>query len=134
MRSHLLAVGRASDGRSELEQLAEAVLDNPFGQLAVTFLRALDAGRAAALAALTPELIASLESDLQYCWHLSQCYALAGDVENGLKWLRTTIERGLVHKPLLAEHDPLLASLRNDPRYPELMKEAERGRQGLLPA
>ena len=129
----LLAVGRTGDGRSELEQLAEVVPDNPFGQLAVAFLRALDGDRDAALAALTPGLIASLENDMQYCWHLSQCYSLAGDVDNGLKWLRNAIERGMVHKPLFAERDPMLVNLRSDQRFPELMMEVERRWRDLLP-
>ena len=128
----LHASGRTGDGHRELEQLAEAVPDNPFGQLAVVYLRALGGDREAALAALTPGLIASLESDLQYCWFLAQCYALAEDVESGLKWLRIAVERGFVHRPLLGERDPLLANLRRDPRYPELMLEAERRWRELL--
>jgi hypothetical protein len=52
---------------------------------------------------------------------LAQGYALAGMTEPALHWLAIAVDRGFINHPFLARHDPLLASLRGDVRFKELM-------------
>jgi hypothetical protein len=66
-----------------------------------------------------------LRSDLQYSWMLAQCYALIGDDDSAMEWLRNAVDRGFVNFPLLSEIDPLLSSLRAKPEFLELMTEVE---------
>ena len=104
--------GRPSEGHRILEELALAVPDNPFGQLAVVYQRALAGDRQQVLARLTPELIGALEGDPQYCWFLGQCHALVGEIDGGLRWIEAAISRGFINHDLLAQKDPFLANLR----------------------
>jgi serine/threonine protein kinase len=126
-----VASGRVSEGERMLADLAAALPDNPFGQLAVVYQRALAGDREQALARLTPELIGALEGDPQYCWFLAQCYALAGDVDGGLRWIDAAIARGFINYELLAAKDPFLAVLRGDPRYTALMEQVQQRRDAL---
>ena len=123
--------GRASEGHRILADLAQAVPDNPFGQLAVVYQRALAGDREQALAGLTPELIGALEGDPQYCWFLGQCHALIGDVDGGLRWIEAAIARGFINHDLLAQKDPFLARLRTDPRYDALMEHVRQQADAL---
>ena len=115
--------GRAPEGHRILEELAQAVPDNPFGQLAVVYQRALSGDRQQALALLTPELIGALEGDPQYCWFLGQCHALVGEIDGGLRWIEAAMSRGFINHDLLAQKDPFLANLRSDPRFDALMQQ-----------
>lgn len=123
--------GRAEEGGRLLEELAQAVPDNPFGQLAVVYQRALAGDRAQVLALLTPELISVLEGDPQYCWFLGQCHALVGDIDAGLRWIEAAIAKGLINHELLARRDPFLAALRTDARFDGLMEQVRQRSQAL---
>lgn len=117
--------GRTDEGRRILADLARAEPGNPFGQLAVIYQAAFDGDAARALAGLTPELIAMLESDPQYCWFIAQCHALAGDVAGGIRWIETAVSRGFINHDVLARLDPFLANLHGDARYKSLMRDVK---------
>lgn len=123
--------GRASVGDRILEELAQSVPDNPFGQLAVVYRRALAGDRQQVLALLTPELVGALEGDPQYCWFLGQCHALVGEIDGGLRWIEAAMARGFINHELLAQKDPFLAGLRSDPRFDALMLQARQRSEAL---
>jgi hypothetical protein len=123
--------GRAAEGHRILEELAQAVPDNPFGQLAGIYQRALAGDREQVLARLTPELVGTLEGDPQYCWFLGQCHALVGEIDSGLRWIDAAIARGFINHDLLAHKDPFLANLRADPRFGALMEQARQRSDAL---
>jgi non-specific serine/threonine protein kinase len=127
----LMATGRAVESHMVLEDVARALPDNSFGQLATVFRHAFKKEREAMDAGLTPELVAALESDPQYCWWLAECHALVGDVDRGIRWTEAAVTRGFINYPMLARLDPFLASLRDDPRYVALMADVERRWQSL---
>jgi serine/threonine protein kinase/tetratricopeptide (TPR) repeat protein len=122
----LAATGHKVEGLAVLEQLAVALPENSFGQLAVAYRHAFEGSREGVEATLTPDLISVLEGDPQYCWFLAHCYALVGCVDAGIGWVRAAADRGFINYPMLAEIDPFLASLRHDPRYVALMADVER--------
>jgi non-specific serine/threonine protein kinase len=129
---HLAVVtGRTDEGRRILEDLARAEPANPFGQLAVIYQAAFDGDAARALSGLTPDLIATLESDPQYCWFIAQCHALAGDVDGGIRWTDVAVSRGFINHDVLARFDPFLANLRGDPRYESLMRDVKKKRDAI---
>ena len=61
--------------------------------------------------------------------HLSRTiadgYSLIGRNDDALKWIRIAMNRGFTNYPFLAVHDPLLANVRSDPRFAELMREVK---------
>ena len=61
-------------------------------------------------------------SDFQYTHLMAQAQAILGRRDQALHWLRRSTERGLINYPFLAERDPLLANLRGDPRFAELLE------------
>ena len=127
----LVAAGRPVDGLRELDALARAMPDNPFGQLAAAFRPALAGDREKVATLLSPSLLATLEGDPQYCWFLAQCYALAGEVDAGIRWVETAVSRGFFNHALLSTRDPFLENLRGDPRYPAVVADAERRMRAL---
>jgi TolB-like protein/tetratricopeptide (TPR) repeat protein len=48
---------------------------------------------------------------------LAWCYALLGDAERAVCWLRIAADRGFINYPFLAGHDGLLAKIRDDPAF-----------------
>ncbi len=56
---------------------------------------------------------------------IADSYSLIGQVDESLKWLRICTNRGFINYPFLAEFDPLLASVRSDPRFSLLMREVK---------
>jgi non-specific serine/threonine protein kinase len=121
----LVAAGRAAEGHRVLEDLARALPESPFGQLAAVYLHAFRGERDQVGTRLTPELLSLLERDPQYCWFLAQCHALVGDVDGGIRWVEAAVARGFINFPILAELDPFLASLRADARYATLMADVK---------
>ena len=127
----LVAADRGDEGHRELEATAIAMPDNPFGQLSTVFHHALLGQRDDVGAGLTPSLVAGLEGDPQYCWFLAECHALVGDVDEGVKWLQTSVSRGFLNHAMMAQHDPFLANLRSDSRFVALMADVERRMRSL---
>jgi hypothetical protein len=79
--------------------------------------------RAVAADALATEAWAEkVWSDSQYTHLMAQAQAILGRRDQALRWLRRATERGLIHYPFLAERDPLLANLRGDHRFAELLE------------
>ncbi len=64
--------------------------------------------------------------DEQFSWMLSGLLATAGDHDGALHWLENAVRRGFTNHRFLAERDMLLAPLRDDPRFKQLMDEARR--------
>lgn len=52
---------------------------------------------------------------------MAQALAVLHRNEEALRWLRQATDRGLIHHPFLSERDSLLRSLREDPRFAELV-------------
>ena len=74
---------------------------------------------------LTPDALAISRSDHDMAYWVGQTYALLGEKDNAFKWLNKAIKLGNQNWPHF-EHDTNLASLRDDPRWQELMAKLER--------
>jgi eukaryotic-like serine/threonine-protein kinase len=73
---------------------------------------------------LTPELEESTRHDLQYATIVADGLAQCGDVDKALEYLGIAIDRGSVAVDQLEKHDRMLAPLKSDPRFAELMRKA----------
>jgi eukaryotic-like serine/threonine-protein kinase len=84
-----------------------------------TFLSALG-WHDEARAQITEEVIKTADTDHDVAYWLASAYALEGEREPALKWLRRAIELGNENKPWF-ERDKNWDSLRNDPEYQEII-------------
>ncbi len=114
---------RDADACAVLAKLEQEIPGIFFSQLGQVLRHALRGDKVAALAVVTPELNASAASDPQYAWHMAQAYAVMGEQEEGVRWLGTAVSNGFINYPVMAEQDPLLASLRGEPAFLTLMAE-----------
>jgi serine/threonine protein kinase/tetratricopeptide (TPR) repeat protein len=96
-------------------------LAHPLHTLTHILKHALLGDAAAANALATPEWEAKVWSDFQYTYATAQAHALLGQNDEALRWLERSISRGFLCYPFISERDPLLARLRADPRFQELM-------------
>lgn len=63
-----------------------------------------------------------------YCWNDPECpefvagqFALLGEKERAIQWLEHWVSRGSINYPMLAYGDPLLQSVRGEPRFKRLL-------------
>jgi serine/threonine protein kinase len=96
---------------------------DPFACLSQILAHALRGERDAAERLATSEFKSRMWGDFQYTHDMAQCYALLGDLDQGLRWLQRSTERGFIHYPFLSTRDPLLENLRSDPRFHTLMEK-----------
>ena len=78
---------------------------------------------------LTPDALAISRSDHDMAYWVGQTYALLGEKDNAFKWLNKAIKLGNQNWPHF-QRDTNLVSLRDDPRWPELMAKLERNGEG----
>lgn len=121
----LVLDGQRDDAKSIFTSLSEQAPDNFFGKLARLFALALEDDRQGVIEAVGEEFRAAAAADPFYAWNVAQCFALVGDAEEAVEWLERASDRGFLNHPLLAEHDPLLAPVRSDPAFGELMQRIE---------
>jgi tetratricopeptide (TPR) repeat protein len=63
-------------------------------------------------------------------YKIAQAYAVMGDKESAMRILQLSVENGFFSHPYFAR-DPLLTSLRTEPKFKELMRLAEQRHQAL---
>lgn len=63
--------------------------------------------------------------DFQYAHFVAQSYASIGEVDEGMRWLTRSVERGFTHYPFISERDPLLANLRTSPKFKDLTERTK---------
>jgi len=112
---------REDEAIKVFDELLHDAPDTFFAQLGNVYKLALSGEREAALEAASDELRAAAREDLQYSWSLAECFAILDDSDQAIEWLENAVAQNFWNYPLLAEHDPLLAKVRDDPRFEELM-------------
>ena len=123
---HTLAVaGHIEEACEVLTSVVEDTPDTWFALFSRFFVAALREDRAGAQAAMTPEFEAGAKRDMQTAWVVASCYARLRMVGETVAWLRQAMNRGFIHYPFLAEHEPFLARIRSDPRVQEVLSEVK---------
>jgi len=122
----ILAMNQREDEAIKVfDELLHDAPDTFFAQLGNVYKLALSGEREAALEAVSDELRAAAREDLQYSWSLAECFAILDDSDQAIEWLENAVAQNFWNYPLLAEHDPLLANVRNEPRFEELMNRVK---------
>ena len=80
-----------------------------------------------ALAQLTPDVKRNGEVDADISYSIGSVYAIEGLHGDAFEWLERSISLGNANRPCF-ENDPNWASLRDDPRFRELIEKLPRGK------
>jgi len=121
--AQILALNNRTDEAIEkLEAMSSADDDSFFTQLGRFYRHALRRDRDAALACVSPELSNAAMADMNYAWIMAQAYALIGEAQTSLEWLKAAVERGFINFPLLHHLDPFLQNVREEPGFEILMQ------------
>ncbi|MDX1419568.1 MAG: protein kinase [Rubricoccaceae bacterium] len=116
-----------------LEAAATRFPDTAFGSWARSTVHALRGEFEEAVASITPAFEAAARSTEMFARELGHCYALAGEMEKALEWVEHAVGLGLLNAPFLAEHNWLLAPLRDDPRFEALLDRVHAASAALAP-
>jgi eukaryotic-like serine/threonine-protein kinase len=117
----LAMAGERGRACTVLQEIGAAAPDSFFAGLGRTFAHAVQGQPEQAREAMTPDVTENARHDLQYSWTLAQCCAMIGACGEATGWVENAVRQGFWNYPLLAERDPLLKSLREDPRFMALM-------------
>ncbi len=123
---HLMTwTGRYEESLRLAEKMVHQDPGDGMGQ-ALRFLTLAANGRAEeARKAIPVSMTESLWMDFHMPWPIAEGYALLGEKDEALRWLERAVERGIFNYPLLNEIDPLLANIRNEPRFQKLMERVK---------
>jgi tetratricopeptide (TPR) repeat protein len=103
----------------------------PFASWAESFTRSLQGDPTGAREAITPAFVFAAGSSGMFARALTHCYARAGDLDEGFRWLDRVIDLGLWNLDFLETHDRFLEPLRSDPRFGVAMERVRDLRRGL---
>jgi TolB-like protein len=117
--------GLREDSIEVLEKAAKKLHATLHGSWALFLRHALDGDAETCRTHVTPLLEQCAGRIDHVACTIADGYSLIGQNDNALKWIRNGMNRGFINYPFLAVHNPLLANVRSDPRYPELMREAK---------
>jgi Tfp pilus assembly protein PilF len=115
-----LGQGDAAAARKTLAAVAPQDRDNYNVRFAWADVYAFEHDRARALKEMTPQTVSVIRLDPALVIFLAEFYALLGEKEQALDWLERAIRGGDERAEFFAA-DPLLASLRDDPRFKTLL-------------
>ena len=79
-----------------------------------------------ALNEITNELASAARWDDIYSLMMAQGYSLINEKDESLKWLSISLNYGIVNEQYLKLYDPLLENVRHDPRFNELLEQAQK--------
>ena len=117
----LICSGDSASALEVLEASADANPDNAMAAWGRILMCALRGETDIMARAVTPEFKKTFSRDAYYAHALAEVYALVGMHNEALQWLEQAVSRGFINYPMLAEHDPMLESVRGDERFKKLM-------------
>jgi TolB-like protein len=121
-RMQMLArLGRSPEACSLADEYAAENEWELGAKQAMAFKHAWRGERELLLAAVTGELESVFWNDPECPEWTAGLFALVNERDRALQWLEHWIDRGSFNYPMLAHGDPLLQSLRGDPRFQRLL-------------
>ena len=103
----------------------------PYGSLATFMGCVLRQDAEGAAASITPQLEQAAFWTEYPALMLTDGFAVLGNRDQAMHWLRRTVNRGFINYPYLAQNDPLMESLRADLDFKALLQEVQRRWQAL---
>ena len=120
--SSLLArLGRRDEALSVFAEIRTLAPGSVYDGLSKIFEAVFQNDRASAVAAIEAYTEKTWWGFV-YSWEVASGYALLGETEEALRWLRHAVDRGFINYPFLNEYDPFLENLRGEEAFQELMK------------
>ena len=108
-----------------LETAGKKLAGTLHGSWALFLRYALDGDAERCCAHMTPLLERGAGMMDQAARTIADAYSLIGRTDDSLRWIRIGMNRGYINYPFLSTYDPLLANVRTDPRFQELMREVK---------
>jgi tetratricopeptide (TPR) repeat protein len=115
-------LGRIADARVRAEWMQARVPQMPYTVQIVSLLDGLAGRTADARAALAT--LANATFDGHITFHLSESYAVAGDIPAALRLLEQSVEGGFYPHDYIAVHCPFLAALRTSAEFERIVARA----------
>ena len=116
---------RYDEARDLIRGNVQARLEDLFTRMTLLLEGALDGDSTRFREIVTEDFGRSVRRDPQFSYFVSGIYALAGLKQEALDWLSNAVDRGFINYPFIAEHDPLLESIRGEPRFREIAARAK---------
>jgi TolB-like protein len=118
----------ALNGRAdELRELAAAIpaeaTESLPARITAGFARAL-AGEENATSRFAAEHEVAATATELFPRFLAQLHALAGEPGPAMRWLSIAVGRGFINYPFLSRHDPFFRTMRDEPRFREILAGA----------
>ena len=117
----LAASGRREEAAGLLGRAGALLAGTPLGRETSFLERALMGDREGALR-FAPERDGVIQNEFAAVF-TADAYALIGRRADAIHWVRAAIEHGFINYPFLAEHDPFLAEVRDEPAFRQLLAE-----------
>ena len=121
----MVYLGQLDSAFSIIDKSASATPNNAFTKLGLMLKHVKMQDKDKTTLEMTPDFKKTCHRDITFSHHLAGIFSLLGSKEDALDWLQNAIERGFINYPLLAEKDPWLASIRNEPRFKKLMERVK---------
>jgi tetratricopeptide (TPR) repeat protein len=116
---------RYEEARELIRGNVRAGLEDFFTRMTLLLEGALDGDASRFQEIVTEDFEKWARRDLEFSYFLAGIHALAGLKEEALDWLSNAVDRGFINYPFIAEHDPLLESIRGEPRFRDIAARAK---------
>jgi len=116
------ASGLREEAADILGRTGSLLPGTPLGSGASFLQHALMGDREGALRYATPATEAALQNEFAAMF-AAEAYALIGQHDDALRWVRNAVEHGFINYPFLAEHDPFLSKVRVMSGFQQLLSD-----------
>ncbi|MGD8699749.1 MAG: hypothetical protein PVJ43_10690, partial [Gemmatimonadales bacterium] len=122
---------RYEEARELIRGNVQAGLEDQFTRMTLLLEGALDGDSSRFPEIITEDFRRTTRRDPQFSYFVAGIHALAGLKQEALDWLSNAVDRGFINYPFIAEHDPLLESLRGEPRFKEILTLVKQKRENF---
>ena len=116
---------RLEEAWDVIDRWHEAMPGHGWLLFVTSILYAIQGKKAESKALWTEQLLAQMWNDTVAIWGIADVFALNGETEEALKWLKHGLDNGCINYPFLSQFDPFLANLRSEPRFKKLMERVK---------
>jgi TolB-like protein len=117
--------GRYEEARSLIAESELPAPGNVFEWGNLLLKHALAGETASFRELLTDDFMKTTRRDAQFSYLQASIHALAGLRTEALDLLSNAVDRGFINYPFIAQHDPLIESIRGEPEFREILKKAK---------
>jgi TolB-like protein len=121
----LLANGLFQEAEALIQPWTKEAPGQAMSMSSAYLLNALRSEKELALNCVTNDWKGVAWQDYWLPYTMAEGYALIGETAEALRWLENAIDKGWINYPFLAENDPWLAGIRDEPGFKKLMERVE---------